>query len=86
MAICLLRCIISALLISLRNSSIVLVQRACSSLQQKRTAPSSLPVSAERDGMERRKGDTTRRLGIRPSGVARVKVQVTTKRRRDRRR
>ena len=63
MAVCLLRRIFYALLTSLRNSPIVSMHRACSSLQQQRTAPSSLPATAKRDGMERSKGDTTRRLG-----------------------
>ena len=39
------------------------------------------PFVYSRDGMERRKGDTIRRLGVRPPDVAIVKVQVTMKRR-----
>ena len=36
------------------------------------------PFVYSRDGMERRNGDTIRRLGVRPSDVAIVKVRVTT--------
>ena len=39
-----------------------------------------------RDGeKDRRKGDTTPRLGVRPPDVAMVKIRVITKRRRDKR-
>ena len=41
------------------------------------------PFVYSRDGMERRKGDTIRRLGVSPPDVAMVKVRVTTKRPRD---
>ena len=41
------------------------------------------PFVSSRDGMERRKGDTIRRLRVRPPDVAMVKVRMTTKRRRD---
>ena len=46
---------------------------------------SSPGLATQLDGeKERRKGDTTRRLAVRPPDVAMVKVRVTRKRRRDR--
>ena len=75
LAVRLIKCILSALLTSLRNSLLVSMNRACCSLQQQRTAPSSFPVPVKREGMERGKGDTTRRLGVRPPDVAMVKVR-----------
>ena len=60
------------------------------SLQQQQTvmAPSSLPLLAKRDGMERKKEGKATPLvdsGVLPPAAAMVEVRVTTKRQRDRR-